>query len=235
MGITVVSAVTLGTLELVEMCAENRRRVEKLGYKYMLYPLQPGKDLEGDLPPCTFKPEVIGKALAELPIGETVVWMDADAIMVGHPLLELPGEKLNLTGGMPSVAVTLRDVEEIGASQPRSNYLNAGVIFFCNTERVRKFVAVWSDLAQRMGNDQWALSVMVAEGLEDWKTAHDTRVWLQSERIWCQILRAGEWNSWYHDRWKTQIPPPRVLHFKSGFRRVYGPTWWKRVLEDFPA
>ena len=149
--ITVVSA---GTADYRPMMEENRRRCEALGYRYVAHDLDLSSDLQGALPPCTFKPELMLRELRAIQpkhqpfehTPEIIAWMDADAILVRDLS---PLESINF-----DVAVTLRPAEEIGTTQPTSNYLNAGVIFFRPGGAACQFAADWATLTAKVRNDQ---------------------------------------------------------------------------------
>lgn len=230
--ITVISA---GTSGYREMMAENRRRCEALGYRYVAHDLELSSDLQGALPPCTFKPELLLKSLRDgeprgrnAEVGSTgddpsriIAWLDADAIVV-RPLGCLIDIEFD-------VAVTLRPPEEIGTTQPTSNYLNAGVIFFRPGGAACQFVADWCVLTAKTKNDQAALNQMVGPGWTDgeWRNSFDCTYATNHALI--HVLRATEWN-W--SSWDRPRPPEaRILHFKHGWRAINGEQWWRKEIE----
>lgn len=223
--ITIISA---GTPDYRDMMAENRRRCEAFGYRYVAHDLELSSDLQGALPPCTFKPELMLRSLRSDEGGRgnsapanIIAWLDADAIIV-RPLDALVDFEFD-------VAVTLRPAEEIGATQPTSNYLNAGVIFFRPGGAACQFVADWCVLAAKTKNDQAALNQIVGLGWTDskWRSSYDCTIARDGCLIY--VLRASEWN---HSSWDRPRPPEaRILHFKHGWRAVRGPEWWKGEID----
>ena len=229
--ITVISA---GTPDYAEMMAENRRRCEALGYRYVAHDLEPSSDLQGALPPCTFKPELMAKSLgagepraakggttSDDPTPNIIAWMDADAIVVRplDPLLEIDFD----------VAVTLREPDLIGTTQPTSNYLNAGVIFFRDTPGARQFIQDWLNETDVTQNDQAALNHMVGRPDwtdDNWRESYDCTYGRNGLLI--HVLACSEFN--FNDFNRPVPPEARVLHFKHGWRELRGPDWWREEL-----
>ncbi len=232
-----IAIISAGTPDYRDMMAENRRRCEALGYRYVAHDLDPSTDLEGALPPCTFKPELMAKflydlgdiaAMEQFNKHEVYAWMDADAIVV-RPLDDLLSIDFD-------VAVTLRAGEEIGTTQPTTNYLNAGVVFFRNTPAARVFVADWIEQTRHTRNDQAALNLLVGTGWEncgwhswtdyEWRESYDTTIMRGGLSV--HVLPANEWT---FSSWGGRPPADvRILHFKHGWRELRGPQWWKEEL-----
>lgn len=211
-----------GTPDFNRMMDETKARCEAWGYRYVRFPLTKDADLEGEMPPCTFKPSVIARGLAETGPGDLGLWLDADAIPI-QPLDEL-------TYGLFDVAVTLREPNEIGRTNPITNYLNAGVVGIRRNAFGDAFLSRWQQVTSTCGNDQLALNQLVGGDWTDhcWRQAYD-RSFPTAVGALVHVLPALRWNCWH-------FPPPveagvKILHFKSGFRRLNGPGWWERVLE----
>ncbi len=229
---SMIAIISAGTPDYRDMMAENRRRCEALGYRYVAHDLDPSTDLEGALPPCTFKPELMAKflydlgdiaAMEQFNKHEVYAWMDADAIVV-RPLGDLLAIDFD-------VAVTLRPGEEIGTTQPTTNYLNAGVVFFRNTAAAREFVAQWIERTKQTQNDQAALNQLVGAGWTDyeWRESYDTTTMRGGLSV--HVLRANEWN---FSSWAGRPPADvRILHFKHGWRALKGPQWWSVAVETY--
>jgi len=231
--ITIVSA---GTPDFRGMMEENRIRCEALGYRYAPHGLSHSSDLVGAIPPATFKPRLMAEALREGeprasfepsatgddPSRNIIGWMDADAIIV-RPLDSLLDIDFD-------VAVTLREPDLIGTTQPTSNYLNSGVVFFRNTAAARLFVANWITLSDAMQTDQGALNLMVGPRWTDvdWKSSYGTTTVERGYRI--HVLPCSEWNHCSWDR--RPVDGCRVLHFKHGWRELRGPNWWRHELHQ---
>jgi hypothetical protein len=224
-----ISIVSAGTPDYAEMMAENRRRCEALGYRYIAHDLELSSDLQGALPPCTFKPELLRKVLSPPahqpfeydPTSEIIAWMDADAIVVRplEPLLEIEFD----------VAVTLREPYLIGTTQPTSNYLNAGVIFFRNTPQARRFIEDWLIETDVTRNDQAALNHMVGSAEwtdQNWRESYDWT--FCHEGAFIHILQCAFWN--FNDWNRSPSPDTRILHFKHGWRELRGDQWWRNLL-----
>jgi len=208
-----------GTPDMADMMNETRRRCVKWGYRYSRHPLEKSTDLEGDLPPCTFKPRVVAEAIQQAEEDELCAWLDADAIP-RYSFDPLHSKEFD-------VAVTLRAPAEVGVSRAESAFLNAGVIFFRANKYAKEFIARWRIQAERMGNDQWALSDMVGGwmSIDEWKQTYNKTIWSEAARV--HILHATEWN--YFDFNRQPPPSARILHFKRGWRALNGPEWWKQV------
>ncbi|HUS95265.1 MAG TPA: hypothetical protein VMX97_00845 [Hyphomicrobiaceae bacterium] len=211
-----------GTPDFIPMMEETTARCEEWGYRYIRFGLDKTADLDGDMPPCTFKPGIIARGLKEAGPGDLCLWLDADAIPV-QPLDEL-------TYGLYDVVVTLREPQEIGRTNPITNYLNAGVIGIRCNDAGRAFVARWQQTTPACGNDQLALNRLVGGDWTDhyWRQAYN-RDFPTALGAIVRILPAIRWNCWH-------FPPPveadvKILHFKRGFRSLNGPDWWRRVLE----
>lgn len=225
MSIVIVSA---GTPDYRPMMDENRRRCESFGYRYVAHDLDPSSDLEGSLPPCTFKPDLILRSQPHQPFPydptpQIFAWLDGDCIAV-KPLDELESIAFD-------VAVTLRPPEEVGTTQPTTNYLNAGVIFFRDTAIVPAFIRTWRALAQARGNDQAALNELVGWSWSDdeWRASYNHSHTVCDVLI--HILPAAGWNWSSWDRPKPA--DARILHFKHGWRAVKGPQWWREELRRY--
>lgn len=211
--------------EYQEMMDECRRRCESVGQDYIRYDLEPGKDLQGDLPPCTFKPEVIFKALFSAPEGTWVCWLDADAFPTRQLFAAVDGNE--------DVVVTLRRPQEI-TDDPVTGKLQAGVVMARNSIGGFRFVHQWGLITKGLGNDQHGLNVLMESGFTapDWKRMHGRRIVLPNFTT-VAVVDAEKWNYY---RIPEGVPnnTPYVLHFKHGFRAVKGPNWWKEVLARYP-
>lgn len=204
------------------MADHTRDQARKFGYRYLRFPLERSADLEGRLPPCTFKPEIVQRGMKQAQEGELCAWLDADAVLVKP--LDVPGSC--------DAYVTLREPEMIGASRSETNTINAGVAFFRNTPAARILAARWRTATTVLGNDQWALGELIGQGwtFEQWKESYGSvaRIPIGPETVTAHILDAREWNCWWFDAKSRPIrEKARVLHFKGDLRRKY--DWRKFV------
>jgi hypothetical protein len=209
-----LTVLTACTPDYREMVAENYQRCRAFGYGFHWLVLDKSDDLLGDMPPCTFKPELIATSLEAEGI---TAWIDADAVVVRT--LD-PLESLDF-----DVAVTLREPDAIGASNPTTGFLNAGVVFFRPT--AADFTRRWAALTRQVGNDQLALNQMVGAGwtIADWRSSYGRT--FRRDDVSIHILPATEWNFWH---WPMPTAAARILHFKHGFRAANKPNWWKNAL-----
>lgn len=225
----IVQACTPGGVH-EEMAELTREACERLGYRYVRYPLAHSADLKGAEPPCTFKPSVIWRAMIQhADEGDPVAWIDADAVLV-RPLDELTA--------MPfDVAVTLREPHMLGPkpgiNSPATEYLNAGVVFFRCSCAAFRIVDRWVRLAKERGNDQWALSDLVGAcdwggpwGLEQWRQAYDTVVPRLGARVKILAGCADGWNTWY---FQPVAENAKILHFKGALRTRYD---WRKICAE---
>ncbi len=146
-------------------------QAEKLGYTYRIYDLG---DLGFGIPfpiqdshfkthgyystihktwktKALHKPDIIMDALS---LGEFVVYLDADAVVI---------DEIDEVIGNYDVGVTIRrsgelENEPLPAHKTIMGQINAGVIFFNPTENTKKFVKEWKILTEKVKNDQLALN-----------------------------------------------------------------------------
>ena len=212
--------VTGGTAQFRQFIELTRRACERFGYQCRVYdfgglgfgtPIEvTNKDFQncvpGAMPSCLFKPRVMKDALAERTGGITA-WLDGDAVLL-KPLDELEDLAFDL-------AVTLREPQFVGKAHPIMNYLNAGVMFFRDTQQI---VDEWERATDKLGNDQLALNQLIGPGWTDqtWLASYHTLVATRYGKA--LILPAAEWNF-------SQFPRPfgdaRVAHFKGAFRDLF--------------
>jgi hypothetical protein len=214
--------VTAYTPDYREMVDETSQRCIAWRYGLTAYKLDHSTDLEGAMPPCTFKPTFVRLGIASALQGELCAWLDADAIPLVPFAEALEARDFDL-------AVTLRESAAIGKSNPTTNYLNAGVIFLRNNAAARHFLSEWGAKTKACGNDQLALNRLVGPGWtdEDWRQAYN-RSFTSEPGASVLILPAEEWNYWHFER--RPGPEVKILHFKRGFRQAHGPEWWRRQL-----
>jgi hypothetical protein len=212
--------VTGGTAEFRQFIELTQRACDRFCYECRVYdfgglgfgtPMHvTNKDFQNcvldAMPSCLFKPRVMKDALSERKGGITA-WLDGDAVLL-KPLDDLEEVAFD-------IAVTLREAEMIGKAHPIMNYLNAGVIFFRDTQEI---VDEWERAANKLGNDQLALNQLIGPGWTDqrWLASYHTVVPTQYGKA--LILPAAEWNF-------SQFPRPfgaaRIAHFKGVFRGMF--------------
>lgn len=218
--------VTAGTTEYRTIVDAQVRKCAEFGYQHLVYDLgglgigEPyaveRKDLEpsfnGDsLPPATFKPALMARAMERILFPELVCWLDADCL----PLRPFHAD---VNGLMFDAAVTLRPKPEVGTSGiPALDYLNSGVVWIRNNACGRAFLRSWSDHSMALRTDQGGLNASVAPGFqvsEEWEASRNHILATSSGGARVLILDGMEWNCWH----LPPKPDTRILHFKRGIR-----------------
>ncbi len=209
-----ITIVTAGTARYRSTIGSTVTACKCFGYKSLVYNLGglgfgeewkvSSSDFDGVVPPNTFKPSLLLHAHQYVATGEIFAWLDGDAVLV-NPIDELCSMDFD-------VAVTLRDVEEIGSTGRRdTDFLNSGVIFFRRTPAALGFLADWQKLCERYG-DQEALNELVGPGwfVANWKQAYGRTFERDGGSI--LILPARMWNNWHEEEYA------KILHYKGSAR-----------------
>ncbi len=209
-----ITIVTAGTERYMPMIAQTCNACMRLNYGGRVYDLGglgfgydwkvSPSDFGGVVPPNTFKPSLLLDAQQYIAQGKIFAWLDGDAILA-NPLDELLSMNFD-------VAVTLRDVEEIGTTGRRdTDFLNSGGIFFRRTTAANSFLADWLKLCERYG-DQEALNELVGPGwlVANWKQAHGKT--FVRDGVSVMILHARMWNNWHEEKYA------KILHYKGSAR-----------------
>lgn len=211
-----LTIVTAGTARYYRTIRRTEAAAERCGYGLLVYDLGglgfgtrwhvPPADFDGAVPLASFKPSLLFHALQNVAPDSILAWLDGDAVL-NNALDELYQWHFDL-------AVTLRDVEEIGASGRRdTDYLNTGVLFFRRTWPAMEILAEWLLLCQQPKCDQEALNQVVGSGwtVDVWRRSLGTfEVRPDGGSIW--ILPAREWNNWHNEE------TAKVLHYKGSCR-----------------
>jgi hypothetical protein len=164
-----------------------------------------------------FKPQVIKHCLSQYK--DLTVYIDADAQLVGR-LDEIDTADYD-------IGVTLRKTTELETDWHRNLYdivkfINAGVIFFQPTPAAFRFLEIWGQKTQELGNDQMALNALASPSVYPEVMSILT---LDGFRI--KYFPAELYNYCYFDEgWESNI---KIYHFK-GILRDYFPLDWKKKL-----
>jgi Nucleotide-diphospho-sugar transferase len=123
------------------------------------------------------------------------------------------------------IGVTLRDRSEMETEwynehQTIVKYLNAGVIFFNNTDAAFDFIDRWEKLTEEVGNDQMALNRLACP---DHYPEPDSVHIIDNVRI--KYFPCVKYNYYYF----YDLLPSRasIMHFKGDVRSNYPFTWSK--------
>jgi len=136
-----------------------------------------------------------------------IAWVDTDAFIV-KPFV--------LTDDY-DVGVTMRRQSERGGTlfTDITGYLNAGVLFFNDTEGARSFVHEWEEKTIELRSDQHALNELVREVTD--LTEYNKIFVRDGVRI--KILECDEYN-YYHLK-EGVSDKAKILHFKGASRSYY--------------
>ncbi|PLX79997.1 MAG: hypothetical protein C0616_09435 [Desulfuromonas sp.] len=168
-----------------------------------------------------FKPEIVKKCLTEN--NDLVVYLDGDA--------QLNGNIDDINSGDYDIGVTLREPIEIFYQKKHgfesvNGFVNAGVLFFNNTENSMKFVDKWILLTRELGNDQLALNQLLPR-----KTYPKKFSTIKIDGIKIKYFPARTYNYYYF----KNIPyfGAKIFHFKSDVRTFYPFNFWKKFKNLF--
>jgi len=175
-----IKIITAANFRYKDLAIESMVQCKKHGYDYQVYDLGKlgfGKSFP-ELNECfqtkgfysefnkevgwftraLFKPAVIKNALECNP-NTKLLWLDADA-RIERNLGEIEGDF--------DLALALREKMEIEYSDCAGGWVkklfgkyNAGVIFFSPTQNTKAFVEEWKSLTMKIGNDQYALHLLL--------------------------------------------------------------------------
>jgi hypothetical protein len=164
-----------------------------------------------------FKPALVKACLEEHK--ELTVYLDGDA--------ELRGRIDEIDTDDYDIGVTLRDKSELTTDWYKEHkdivkYVNAGVIFFNATPATTKFLDIWEQLTQEVGNDQMALNKLTCP--EHYPEIGSIEL-LNGVRV--KYFPCLRYNFYYFQEkfpWRVKI-----MHFKGDVRHLY-PFDWKKLL-----
>jgi len=153
-----------------------------------------------------------------------VVYLDGDAILV---------DKIDEILGDYDVGITVRPPEEVRATHTRfsgkqdiiDGYINAGVIFFNNTEATLRFVDRWTQETEKLMNDQAALNSLLQK---HFPLKPNQSIELEGTKIRTFDTRLYNWYYFdkaadllYKDVKNTNEKRAKIIHYKSGRIRRY--------------
>ncbi len=168
------------------------------------------------------KPAVIAEALKRDP--ELLVYLDGDALL-SKSIDELTGDDFD-------IGLTLRPRGEITGHKELAGIINAGVMFWHNSTRVRDFVALWKTETMILKNDQLALnSLLCNDHTNAWsrkgKTMWEFQPGVLPDKIEKYGLSIKFFSSELYNNYcfnSKSINDARIVHFK-GENRVHFENW----------
>lgn len=164
-----------------------------------------------------FKPELIKVCMAEY--NEFLVYLDGDAQLYGN-IDEIVSEDFD-------IGVTLREAFEIESDWHREHfdivkYINAGVIFFNKTTAAAKFIDVWQQKTEELGNDQKALNLLACP--DSYPEVYSI---IRQNGVRIKFFPAKKYNYYYFEYGLN--PDIKIMHFKGDVRHYYPFDWKKRL------
>lgn len=153
---------------------------------------------------CYFKLLVLRESLKQTK-SDLIVWMDADAFIL-KPIDNLLNDDFD-------VAITKRWESEIIKFKDRnlfeySKYINAGVIFFKNNTKARKFIDLWDQ--KIIDSDQRALNDLLEENVSKFNYG-DT---FTLDDIKVKVLSCKEYNNYKYKEIEAG-DNIKIIHFKG--------------------
>ncbi|HEY4056161.1 MAG TPA: putative nucleotide-diphospho-sugar transferase [Kofleriaceae bacterium] len=216
-----------------DMIAASEAQAKKFGYRTMIYDLGGlgiGKPFSVDdetfrthgyyrkvssnyFSKALHKPDIVAACMAES--DDFTVYLDGDAVL-WKPIDDVVGDY--------DIAVTVRHPRElklmdkfIKQNPEAMGLINAGVIFFQPSDRVKRFLATWKERSMEGGSDQLALNQLLGP---DSPAAVNTTQEKLGLRV--KYLPTDTYNFYYFDYGNRPLPDTvRVMHFKAGVRRFF--------------
>jgi len=147
--------------------------------------------------PCNFKHDLIRCALE---LGERVVYLDGDAIIV-QAIDDVFNTEFD-------VGVTIRTAKEIETykTNPRVGYFNTGVMFFKQGRATSLFLDQWEARTREVGIEQQALNDVVCPFVT--YPNHEDHVRCGMATV--KIVECVEYNCFYPDKSRAKI-----IHYKN--------------------
>lgn len=184
------------------------QHIKKLGYPVLVYDLGGlghGISFEGRYGsgigakiPC--KPHIVKDALTKIEENSFLVWFDADALIF---------DRIDEIQEDYDVGVTVR----LPKALENSNPINAGIIFFKNTEQTKKFVNNWADLADNDISDQPPLNRLAQV------VCADLGKTVERNGVRIKVYPSEIYNNVYFG--KKDRPGIKIKHYKSKLRHLY--------------
>lgn len=209
---------TAGDSNFREMISISWEQAEKFGYDFLAYDLndlgfgelflvKPESFARNPIPPCYHKPMIVADCLRNIEDGVQVIYLDGDAIL-NAPVDEVFRDEFD-------VGVTLRKKDEQGTACPKiTGYIQAGVMFFVNSQKVRGFVSNWEEATKEFGSDQWALNELL-----DAFSWEERNVTVDVGDLRVKVLATEEYNCYYLDKGFSE--ENKIVHFKGKYRRYF--------------
>jgi len=164
-----------------------------------------------------FKPAIVKDCIEEY--GDFTAYLDGDAQLCDS-IDEIEDDDYD-------VGVTLRTREEINSDWHQEHfeivkYVNAGVIFFNPTQATKKFLDIWHNKTEEVGNDQKALNQLTCQ---DFYPEEYSIHKIDGVRI---KYFPGEYYNYYYFN-ERLISGIKIMHFKGDVRHFYPFDWKKRL------
>lgn len=211
-----MTIITAGNKKFRDFIKTSEKQAKKFGYDILIYDLGklgfgiPFKASFENVKGTTviknlWKPALLLDAYKR--INDTIVWMDADAVLWNNIDLEYDFD----------IGVTLRRQKEIeNTPTPElTSYLNSGVVFINHTDKALEFLKEWDELCRNGKTDQQIITKMVGE-VTGW-TKYNIIVERKGVKI--KILTTDRYNCYYFKE-KLNSTDNRILHFKGDIREV---------------
>lgn len=152
---------------------------------------------------CPYKAQVMIDAFENhVPLGDNLMWIDADAFLQKEPLEDFNGD----------VAVTVRPMSERrgGKFANFSDYVNSGVIYVKNNRNGWRFLHDWNEQIGKneFGSDQGAINDLILPHSD--MNERDVTVNCGDYRI--HLLTTEEHNNYYFN---DSTRNAHVVHFKG--------------------
>jgi hypothetical protein len=200
----------LGSLGIGKPFYINDKTFQEKGY----YEQSPEK---GYTSKALFKPEMVKSCLSQY--NDLIVYLDGDAQLIDG-IDEVNTDDYD-------IGVTLREPSELLSEWHQEHfevvkYVNAGVIFFQNTEATKRFVDVWELLTRKVGNDQKALNELTCP--EYYPKVYSV-IRLNGVRV--KFFPCRKYNYYYFD--EGLVPGIKIYHFKGSIRHIYPINFKKKL------
>lgn len=184
------------------------KKINNLNYPILIYNLgglNKGKKFNAQISLTPYKtipskPDLILKALCEIPKDDFLIWLDADTLIFDN-VDEIIAEY--------DIGVTVRKKK---SKKIQEAWINAGVIFVKHTAASINFIESWKKLTKYRGGDQWALNEICNldnNSLNELVKRESTVI----KKFSCEI-----YNNFYFNQDQSMA---KILHYKADVRHNY--------------
>lgn len=184
------------------------KKINHLNYTILIYDLgglNKGEKFDAQISLTPYKtipskPDLILKALCEIPKDDFLIWLDADTLIFDN-VDEIIGEY--------DIGVTVRKKK---SKKIQEAWINAGVIFAKHTAASINFIESWKRLTEYCGGDQWALNEICNldnSNLNELVERESAAI----KKFPCEI-----YNNFYFNQDQSMA---KILHYKGDVRYKY--------------